>query len=285
MKNLAMRSGRQPLTAMQYALISLAGILIAIFLMFFFIYKAQDLVQNGISEKIFYILLIPFGLAASAFIFGAMKSFASYKGQHLNGTLELGGPILLFIMVVAGGFKLIPSEASFSSTVYLRDKLHRTVIKNQGSLSVTIGDEVTTENIDQNGAITLKKIPANFLNKEVPVELDASGWEMDQGGTTALVKLTNESETVVIRKDSSLARVDVIVKDAENEPVPGVQLTLLDIRALTNERGEYHFIIPEEKQADSLPLRLYKAGFALKEVNVYPATKKEVQVFIQKKPK
>jgi hypothetical protein len=64
-------------------------------------------------------VLLPLGLAAAGFLFGVLRSYASYRGKHLGGVLELGGPIIAAAMVVIGGFVLVPSPATFPITVYV----------------------------------------------------------------------------------------------------------------------------------------------------------------------
>jgi hypothetical protein len=72
---------RQPLSPVIYAIISLTAFFIGIILLLLFIFKADYLISLGIGEKVFYILLLPLGLSAAAFLFGTMRSYATYKGK------------------------------------------------------------------------------------------------------------------------------------------------------------------------------------------------------------
>lgn len=49
-----------------------------------------------ISNAVYYIVLMPIALASAAFLFGAMRSHARYKGSSPKGTLQLGGPVVVF---------------------------------------------------------------------------------------------------------------------------------------------------------------------------------------------
>ncbi len=51
------------------------------------------------------------GASVDAFLFGAMRSYATYSGKVLGGLLELGGPVVVFAMVMIGGYWLIPNIA------------------------------------------------------------------------------------------------------------------------------------------------------------------------------
>lgn len=90
---------KQPLPAWAYVWISLAGFLLGIGLLFLYIFKAPDLVQQGIEKSVFYVLLLPLGLAAAAFLFGAMRAYARYTGKVLSGKLEIIGPAVVFFLV------------------------------------------------------------------------------------------------------------------------------------------------------------------------------------------
>jgi hypothetical protein len=99
----------QPLSARMYVIIAAAGFAIAVGFTFFFIYRVPQLVESGFQGQIFYLLLIPWALSCAAFLFGAMRSYARFTDNQVGTTLELGGPVVLFGLVVLGGFKLVPS--------------------------------------------------------------------------------------------------------------------------------------------------------------------------------
>src|SRR6478735_12272429 len=93
----------QPLSAMSYVIIALVGLILAAGFTVFYIYKVPELIKSGVEGKIFYLLLIPWALASAAFLFGAMKSYASLSYKQLPNLLELGGPVVLFCLVLVGG--------------------------------------------------------------------------------------------------------------------------------------------------------------------------------------
>jgi hypothetical protein len=57
-------------------------------------------------ESINKILLVVVALSAAAFLFGAMRSFATFSGTYLRNILDFGGPVTLFILVLVLGFYL-----------------------------------------------------------------------------------------------------------------------------------------------------------------------------------
>ncbi len=95
-----MSTKTEKISPLGYAVISLISLSIGIGLLLLFVFKANTIVGAGISNKIFYVLLIPLALSSSGFLFGGMKSYAAYNGKVLGGDLELGGPVVLFCLVL-----------------------------------------------------------------------------------------------------------------------------------------------------------------------------------------
>src|SRR5713101_5029748 len=102
-----------------YALISLVCFLCGVGLLSLMIWKANKLVALGLIGNLYYIVLLPLGLCASAFLFGILRSYARYEGKVLGGALEIGGPAVIFGLVVIGGFFLPSPQIPFSMTVFV----------------------------------------------------------------------------------------------------------------------------------------------------------------------
>jgi hypothetical protein len=98
----------QPLSARNYVMIALLGLVFAAVFTLFYVYRVPKLVQSGVQGQIFYLLLIPWALSCAAFLFGSMKSYARLTYKRLGNALELGGPVVLFCLMLVGGFKLVP---------------------------------------------------------------------------------------------------------------------------------------------------------------------------------
>ena len=123
---------KQQMSPMAYAVSSAVFLIIGTGLLLLYIFKAKDLVNQGIDKNVFYILLFPLGFSAAAFLFGAMRSYARYSGKQFSGYLDLGGPVVLFLLVVVLGFLLIPGSGPFDFTVILRDADGKTELKDTG---------------------------------------------------------------------------------------------------------------------------------------------------------
>src|SRR6266853_6497144 len=122
MKASKQEPAQQPLSAKVYAWMALVAAVLGVFLLFFYIYLVPRLIQGGIQKQVFYILLFPWGLCCAMALFGAMRSYARLTSNQLGWALELGGPVVLFCLVVVGGFKLIPTVDTFDLTVHAHSK-------------------------------------------------------------------------------------------------------------------------------------------------------------------
>jgi len=94
------------------AVLSLGSFLASWILVALLLWRADLLARLGLTGKFYYLVLLPLGLAVAGFLFGALRSLARYTGRHLDGVLEVGGPVAGFALVVLGGFLLPPVDPS-----------------------------------------------------------------------------------------------------------------------------------------------------------------------------
>lgn len=273
---------KQPLSATSYAIISLVSFTIGIFLLLVFIFKSNDLIASGIDKMIFYILLIPLGLSAAAFLFGVMRSYAAFTGKSFRGTLELGGPVVLFALVVIGGFYLVPDTLPFSITVYIHGSggNQDVVIRNEGKVMIDLEDYRRTEPIRENGEATFTGIPAKFRNQVVPITVIAEGFELTNKKNQ--YELSSKSIYVEVKRDESLAKIFGIVRDADTF-LEGVQINIGELQTTTDERGYFVLEIPVKQQKKQQSLIAIKDGYKIYEVFVYPEIQQEIRIILEKK--
>lgn len=100
-------AGAQPLEPRSYLAVSAVGLAVSVGLLLFLVFGADRIVSAGLDHRVFYVLLVPLGMSAAAFAFGAMKSTATFKGKR-PGDVTLTGPAVFAAMVVLGGFFLVP---------------------------------------------------------------------------------------------------------------------------------------------------------------------------------
>ena len=87
--------------AAPFAVLSLVTFLLGIGLLTVMIWKGEPSRTLGL---LYYIVLLTLGAASAAFLFGVFRSYSQYTGKVIGGNLELGGPVVVFVLVVVGGF-------------------------------------------------------------------------------------------------------------------------------------------------------------------------------------
>jgi hypothetical protein len=168
----------QPLSAYAYTAITLVGFIFAVSFTVFYIYQVPKLGESGVQGQIFYLLLIPWALSSAAFLFGAMKSYARLSNKHLGSFLELGGPVVVFFLVVGAGLKLIPPlPETFDLTVRAHSADGRDPIITSGQLMIDLGNDRRTAPIGANGEANFKGIPSRLQNEVLEILPRVDGYE------------------------------------------------------------------------------------------------------------
>src|SRR5437763_1981980 len=123
-----------------HALLSLAafagGLVLVVILL-----RNADLVRRlKLEGQFFYLILLPLGMSVAAFLFGALRSVALYKGSQFGGALELGGPIVGFALVVLLG-KGISEPGNPHLTVFVHGPggKNEMVLRNRGVVLLDLG--------------------------------------------------------------------------------------------------------------------------------------------------
>lgn len=167
----------QLLSARAYAVIALFGLAVAICFTVLYIYLVPRLVQNGAQDRVFYVLLIPWGLASAAFLFGAMGSFAHFTHKHLGNALVLGGPVVLFCLVIVGGFKLVPPlPETFDLTVRPHGPNGTDPVIMLGEITIDFDNYRRSQPLSSNGEADFKGVPAKFRGATVGVVPRVDGY-------------------------------------------------------------------------------------------------------------
>lgn len=170
----------QPLSAKAYAIIALVGLAIGVGLLLFYVYRVPKLIESGVQNQVFYLLLIPWALACAAFLFGAMRSYARFTHRRLGNFLELGGPVVLFCLVIVGGFKLVPPPPeTFDLTVRPHGPNGTDPIIASGKITIDLDNDRRSKAISSNGETDFKGIPAKFRGATVGVLPQVDGYKQE----------------------------------------------------------------------------------------------------------
>src|ERR1035441_8613068 len=74
---------------LNYAMFSLAAFLLGAGPLSLMIWKPESITALGLTDRLFYLILIPVGLGTACFLFGVLQSYAVYSGHALGGGIEL----------------------------------------------------------------------------------------------------------------------------------------------------------------------------------------------------
>lgn len=222
---------------------SLFFLLLAVLMIIF----APDITGAGITKSIYYILLIPVGLTSAAFLFGALRSSAKYSGKSSFGKLELTGPVVIFCLVVIGGFYFATPDSEFPLTIRTSTVNEPEKILSHGSLILDIGEQRLDKQINENGEVTFAGVPSRYLGKSINIIPQIKGYKI-KGSSLILIP---DNRIIYLeleeRRDSTLLRGRVI-----NEAGNPVDSVIIDIESgltssVTDQNGLFTMIVPASK--------------------------------------
>ena len=264
-----------------YAAMSFIAFMLGVCVLMILIFKSKYIIPQDITSKVFYAILIALGISSAAFLFGAMRSYAIYQGKMLGGVLELGGPVVLFCLVIIGGFKLTNDTTTFDLTIYLHGTkgIHDLILRNHGEIIVDFGRDRRKEKIRENGDIYFKGIPSKFRNKEILIIVDAEGFEVAIPNKRYII--SGESIYVEVRQSDSLFSGTVI--DTNLNPIEGVNVNIGNIMKMTDKNGTFRINIPSEIKKKQMLFVAKKPGYRTESGFIYTDSKKEVEIILSEK--
>ena len=242
-----------------YALISLISFLCGVGVLGLMIWNAPLLTRLGLAGNLYYLVLLPMGLAASGFLFGVLQSYARYKGKQLGGMLELGGPIVAFLLVVILGFVLVKPVTTFPLTVYVHGEggLQDLVLRNAGDVLLDLGGDRRRQPIGADGQAYFPAIPATFQGQEVLIGVESDSFAVSD--PTQKHRLDGSSIYIsVLRK---AGRLNGWVKDEKGNPVPGATVHVAGLSKVTDPSGYFEFAIPGPRMQGELVLQALATGY------------------------
>ena len=251
-----------------YGVISLICFLCGVALFGLMILNADLLGRLGLTGNLYYLVLLPMGLAAAGFLFGLLRTYARYTGRQLGGTLELSGPIVAFLLVVVLGFVLVKPTTTFPMTVYVYGEAGRqdTVLQNSGYVLLDLGGDRRRQPIGAEGQAYFHEIPASFLGQEVPISIDSETYEPTKPDEK--YRLSGSSLYVPVRKRGG--RISGRVQDENGMPVSGVKIEVAGLSAITNSVGHFEFSIPGDRLREELDLGVIANGYSPSHLKVVP---------------
>jgi hypothetical protein len=230
--------------------------------------NASRLVSIGLDGKFYYFALLPLGLTVAGFLFGALRSYALYRGRRVGVMLYLI-PFVGGTLAVIGGIKPPPSSAPLTLTVYVRGLSgpHELPLRNRNAVFLDLDALRRREPIGANGEAIFTEIHPRFLGQRVNVGIDAPGYELVDKGARRL-----EGASLYLTARRVAAHITGNLLDEAAQPVIGALVTVAGVTASSDSAGYFELIVPSEKVADDLPIQVVAAGFATLRSSAVPGS-------------
>jgi hypothetical protein len=197
-----------------------------------------------------------------------LRSYAVYTGKVEGGSLELGGPIVAFVLVVVLGFYLIPDPQSFALTVFVHGETGRQdlILRNVGSVLLDLGGDRRREMIGDKGQAYFAGIPSNFRSQSIPVEIEAPGYELVTPDST--IKVEGDSAYLAIRPKA--AELTGYVRTEAGQPIEGATVSVAGTTTQTDASGFFKLALPGAAPRQNLTLQVTAQGFTAWNSQVVP---------------
>lgn len=223
--------------------------------------QAERLVGLGLAGQMWFLLLLVLGLLAAVVLFAVFKSQAIYKGQVLNGTLQLGGPGVLMLVVVLLGHWLVPAPAvsSFHVTVLLQGEQgsrEARPLRRQGQLMLDLGSDQRTKAVGEEGEVHFMALPADLRGKTVGVTLlGADAYELIEPSVT----LGEEAARLTVRPRLLVLQGEV--QDERGRPLAQAQVRVAGQQVASGPDGHFALRLPADLPEAERRISVRATGF------------------------
>ena len=237
-----------------WVILSILGFLFFLALAILFsVYNRQ---LTFITPSLYFFLLIPLALLSAAFLFGALKSYAKYSGKVYNGTLELGGPVVLFAMILLLGIKAAPKRESLQLAINIFGDSAQTEIINSGKVHLYFGNAKMTKDISDGQAL-FNELPANAANQQISISADVDGYTGIRQSID--VPAANTAITYILQKNKVEIIQRGVVINADGNPVSNGIVVIENglAKDTTDELGHFTATVPLKDGAE-VNIRVYK---------------------------
>ncbi|MEO5648621.1 MAG: carboxypeptidase-like regulatory domain-containing protein [Ginsengibacter sp.] len=255
---------QKPVNITTYLIISVVSILAAIAIGYYYFHFMKQGGTEKMDDRVFYLVLVLFGIAASALIFGIMNSYASLKGIQTNVTYKFTGPIVGVILTVIGGFMLPkgPTVQFLSISVFDQDKNPVT----RGNVTLSFPHYQRQASINEKGLVIFPDIPYDQLRNRIIINVVSDGY----ANITIDTLLANFDPISLTVSQSRIIRISGTVKDAADRPIKDVDVSV---------DGTPYFSKTINDGSFDIPIPGYHFGDRITLVTSHPAYEDKIKQF------
>jgi hypothetical protein len=257
-----MKTQRNVIPRLTWVYISGAASLFFLAAAILMIFLSPRLTEFGITKSFYYIILIPVGLASAAFLFGALRSSAKYSGKTSYGSIELTGPVVIFCLVIIGGFYFASPESDFLLTIRTVDPAKPEKMINDGTIIVDFGDQRLDKKLNENGEVMFSGVSSKFTGKPVNIFPQIKGYKIKGSNSITIPENRIIYLELTERIDSTLLRGMVINDKGDPEDSVFIDIESGIASAASDDKGRFSVVVPASA-GDALLLTAVKNGTTL----------------------
>lgn len=233
-----------------YGIIAAIGFVLSLSLVYYYLQFIVGKVSEEVDQRIFYLILILFGIASSALVFGVMNTYAVLTGKEQNITLKMTGPGVGVILIVLGGLFLPQKSLDKNITIRVFDWKKNPVT--QGNVKIYLNEYIRSQSIDNMGQALFSGIPADMIKNKMKVEVSSPGYATKIFDTL----LTSTKPLELMLPLTTVVYISGKVKTAAEMPIKGVEINVDGTRyyAISVTDGSYNLRLEEYTLGDEISI-------------------------------
>jgi len=261
-ENITILPHRIPVTG--YAIITGIGFFVSFLLVYYYLQHIQGKVSDQVDQRIFYLILIFFGISASAMIFGMMNTYAVLTSKKQDIQLKMTGPGVGVILVVLGGLYLPQQSSEKNVTIRLFDWKKNPVT--QGDVKIYLKEYIRTQSIDNMGQALFTGIPADMAKNKMKIEVSSPGYATKYFDTL----VTSSTPLELTLPLTAVVNISGRVKTAAEIPIKGVEINVDGTRyyAISITDGSYKLRLEEYTLGDEITLTTSQKNYEDKTISI-----------------
>jgi hypothetical protein len=241
-------SSQKTVSVTTYLLVSAVSLIAAAGIGYYYLHYLKQGGTEKMDDRVFYLVLILFGMAASALIFGIMNSYATLKGIQANVTYKLTGPVVGVILTVLGGFMIPKGSSDQILTVRVFDQDKSPVTR--GHVTLSFPHYQREAAINEKGMVVFPEIPYDQLRNNIIINVVSDGY----APITVDTLLSNFDPVSLTVVQAKIIRITGTVKDAADRPIRDVDISVdgTPYAAKTTNEGYFEIPLPDYHFGDRI---------------------------------
>lgn len=233
-----------------YAIVAIVGLLLSLALVYYYLQHIVGKVSDEVDQRMFYLILLLFGISVSALVFGVMNTYAVLTGKKQDIQLKMAGPGVGVLLVVLGGLYLPKPAPEKNVTIRLFDWKKNPVT--QGDVKIYLNEYIRSQSIDKMGQALFSGIPAAVVNNKIKIEVSSPGYATKNFDTL----ITSSQPLELTLPLTTEILITGKIKTAAEMPIRGVEVNVDGTRyyAVSITDGSYSLKLGEYTLGDQVTL-------------------------------